>query len=203
MRSALVLAAGRSRRMGTQKLLLPLGATTVIGHIVDQLLRSVIEHVHVVVGCQADRITEALSGRSVSLVTNPDYRSGMLSSVRCGLQALPPSCETVLLALGDQPSITTDLIHALAAAYDTTDRRILVPLHQGKRGHPLLFAMDYREEILARYDDVGLRGLLRAHPDDVYELSVADSAVLADIDYPADYQQQLAALQRNAARKTS
>ena len=88
---AVVLAAGLSSRMGVQKLLLPFGGKTVIGHIVDQLLASTVGEVHVVVGHEAERLSAELSGRAVSFVTNPEYKSGMLSSVRCGLRNLPRS----------------------------------------------------------------------------------------------------------------
>ena len=188
---ALVLAAGQSRRMGVQKLLLPFGGKTVIAHIVDQLLVSHVDEIHVVVGCQAKRISRELSGRPVSIVNNPNYKSGMLSSVRCGLRAIPQQCLAVLVALGDQPSVTSKLIDQMLQAFATTEKRILVPLYKGKRGHPILFSELYRNDILAHYDKVGLRGLLHAHSDDVLELTVSTSAVLSDMDYPEDYRREL------------
>jgi molybdenum cofactor cytidylyltransferase len=190
MIAAIVPAAGLSRRMGTQKLLLPFGDTTIIGHVVDELLRSHVDEVFVVVGHQAEQIETALSGRSVSVVLNPDYPQGMLSSVRCGLRALPAECEAILVALGDQPAITAELVNAVVETFRTGNHRIVVPVHQGRRGHPLLFSADYRQEILTQYDDQGLRGLLRAHHDQVFELPVSTPAVLSDIDYPEDYDRE-------------
>ena len=114
----------------------------------------------------------------------------MLSSVRCGIRALPPDCQTALVARGDQPMIDTPLIDHLIAAFAATDKQILIPLHQGQRGHPLLFSRCYFDEILTRFDDVGLRGLLRAHPQDILELKVSTPSVLADIDRPEDYQRE-------------
>ncbi len=201
MSCAIVLAAGESRRMGAPKMLLPFGKTTVIGHVVDQLLKSVIDEVYVVAGHQASRVTEELSGRPVSVVINPDYRAGMLSSVRCGLRALRPACEPILVALGDQPAITSSLIDRLAQAFTATDRGIVVPLYRGQRGHPLLFSQRYCKQILTRYDDVGLRGLLYAHPDDVLEYRVSTPAVLSDIDDPEDYRRELDSHRRKAKRK--
>ncbi|MHC4067252.1 MAG: nucleotidyltransferase family protein, partial [Planctomycetota bacterium] len=194
---AVVTAAGRSRRMGTQKLLLPFGGTTVIGHVVDELLRSVLDEVYVVVGHQPERITAELSGRAVSIVTNTDYDRGMLSSVRCGLGALKPECEVILVALGDQPAVTAELVDAMAESFATVKQRIVVPVHRGRRGHPLLFSAEYRQEILTGHDDLGLRGLLCAHPDDVFELPVPSAGVLSDIDCPEDYRRQRASLERN------
>ncbi len=194
---AVVLAAGLSSRMGVQKLLLPFGGKTVIAHIVDQLLASNIGEVHVVVGHQAERISAELSGRAVSIVNNPDYKSGMLSSVRRGLRNLPEKCRAVLVVLGDQPSIKSKLVDQMLKSFAATEKNILVPLYKGKRGHPILFSSIYRDEILKQYDDVGLRGLPQAHPDDVSELTVSTSAVLCDMDYPEDYRKELSLFEKN------
>lgn len=189
---AIVLAAGESRRMGSQKLLLPFGKTTVIGHVVDELLRSELDGVYVVVGHEGNRISEELSGRSGTIVTNPDYKLGMLSSVRCGLQALPQQCEKVLVVLGDQPAITSELVNQMVQSSSTTDKGILAPVYDGKRGHPILLSTRYRDEIMTSFDNAGLRGVLQAHPDDIFELTVSTPAVLSDIDSPDDYRRALA-----------
>ncbi len=187
MTCALVLAAGLSRRMGTQKLLLPFGGAPLIAHVVDRVLQSPVDEVHVVVGRDAAALTAALAGRPVSFVTNPRVPSEMLDSLRCGLGALPERCQAVLLALGDQPGVTAALIGEMMAAFRDSGRGIVVPTHGGRRGHPLLFSSRYREEILTRFDDTGLRGLLWAHPEEVRELPCASPLVLADVDFPADY----------------
>ena len=198
---AIVLAAGRSRRMGVQKLLLPFGSKTVITHIVDQLTASSVDEVHVVVGCQGKRVSRELSGRPVSIVNNSNYKSGMLSSVRCGLGAMPKQCHAVLVVLGDQPSVTTKLIDQMLQTFASAEKQILVPLYQGKRGHPIVFSAAYRKEILTHYDSVGLRGLLYAHKEDIFELPVKTSGVLSDMDYPEDYQRELALLEKNTRDK--
>lgn len=194
---AVVLAAGLSRRMGVQKLLLPFGGKTVIAHIVDQLLASTVDEIHVVVGHQAERISRELSGRAVSIVNNPNYKSGMLSSVRCGLQNLPEKCRAVMVVLGDQPSIATGLIDQMLQSFAATEKSVLVPLYKGKRGHPILFSSLYRGEILTQYDDVGLRGLLHSHSGDIFELAVSTASVLCDIDYPEDYRRELGLNEQN------
>ena len=125
----------------------------------------------------------------------------MLSSVRCGLRALPQQCKAALIALGDQPSITPKLIDLMLQSFAATDKRILVPLYHGKRGHPILLSKFYRSEILTHYDDVGLRGLLRAHQEDVFGLAVSTSAVLSDMDCPQAYRRELASLEENAKRQ--
>ena len=191
---AIVLAAGRSSRMGLQKLLLPFAGKTVITYIVDQLLAGDLDKMYVVVGHEPERIAEQLSDRPVNIVTNPNYDSGMLSSVRCGFKALPPDCDAALIALGDQPGITSKLVDDMVRSFNKTDKGILVPVHDGKRGHPILAAKKYKEEILTCHDDIGLRGLMHAHPDDIFELSVSTSSVLFDIDYPEDYLRELSQL---------
>jgi molybdenum cofactor cytidylyltransferase len=188
---AIVLAAGLSSRMGAQKLLLPFGGKTVIGHIVDQLLASTIGNVHVVVGHQTSRISAELSGRAVSIVKNPNYRLGMLSSVRCGLKNLPEKCKAVMVVLGDQPSITAELIDQMLKSFASIEKGILVPLYKGKRGHPIIFSTQYRDEVMTGYANVGLRGLLQNHPDEVFELKVSSASVLCDMDYPEDYHREL------------
>jgi len=194
---ALVLAAGRSRRMGTQKLLLPVSNSTLIAHVVDQVLAGVVERVYVVVAPEGDAIAHELSGRPVTIVANPNAEAQMLDSVRCGLRALPANCEAVLVALGDQPTLSSALINEMVAAYRDSGQGIVVPAYGGRRGHPLLFAIRFRDEILTGHDEVGLRGLLRDHAEDVHELRVTDSAVLSDMDYPEDYRRELARLNQD------
>ena len=98
MITAVVLAAGQSRRMGTQKLLLQLGTQTVIGHVVDAIRSSPVDRIIVVVGRDEEAIRRALGDREVMFAVNPDPEGDMLSSVRCGLQALPGECRAVLVA---------------------------------------------------------------------------------------------------------
>lgn len=185
--AAVVLAAGRSRRMGTQKLLLPIAGQPMICRVVDQVLASIIQRVFVVIPAQGQGIAQALADRSVCLVTNPDPDSEMIDSLRCGLLALPSVCETVLVVLGDQPGVAADVMDRLVDAFRAQHRGITLPTFGGKRGHPLMIATRYRDEILTRYSDVGLRGLIRAHPDDVLEVEVATSGILEDTDLPEDY----------------
>ena len=198
---AIVLAAGESRRMGAHKLLLPYAGKTVISHIVDQLLDSAIGGIYVIVGHEGARIAEELSVRPVRVVSNPDYRTGMLSSVRCGLRALPPRCEAILVALGDQPGISPELVGQMIHSFNRVDKGIVVPCFRGKRGHPIVFSERFRNEIMTQYDRVGLRGLLQAHPEDVFELNVLAPAVLSDMDYPEDYRRELALLENSNRAK--
>jgi molybdenum cofactor cytidylyltransferase len=185
---AVVLAAGRSRRMGTQKLLLPLGGQLVVARIVDEVQRGSRGRVYVVVGHDGQRIRDALTGREVALVTNPDVEGDMLSSIRCGVRALPESWDAVLVVLGDQPTLASQVVSSLIQVFRTAGCGIVVPTFRGRRGHPILIARRYREELLEHHDAVGLRGLLQAHPTDVVEMAVEDPGVLEDMDRPEDYE---------------
>ncbi len=185
MIAAIVLAAGRSRRMGAQKLLLPLGGVPMIARVVDAVLAGTVDDVVVVIGPGGERIAAALAGRPVRFIANPNPDGEMLGSVRCGLRALPPKCEAALVVLGDQPGLTAGLIATLVGAFRSSGRGIVVPTHCGRRGHPLLIAARYRDEVLGRHDGVGLRGLLNAHPEDLLEVELP--RLIEDIDEPSDY----------------
>ena len=191
MISAIALAAGRSRRMGTQKLLLPFQGQPMIVRVVDELLRSPLEQVIVVVGREAKPIREVLSDRRVRFVTNTHGAEEMLQSVRSGLIAMPKETVGVMVVLGDQPNISADVVADLIRSFHNTDHGIVAPTHNGKRGHPLLFAMHYRDEILTHYEGCGLRGLLDAHPQEILESEVATSGILEDIDLPEDYRRAI------------
>ena len=195
---AIILAAGCSSRMGTQKLLLPFGNSTVISHIVNQLLKSKVEKTYVVVGHQAKQVTEELSGKPVTIIHNPEYKTGMLSSVRAGIRDIPQEYDAILIALGDHPSITTNLIDEIIHEFSQTDKKIIVPKYNGKRGHPILFSSIFRDEILTDYDDIGLRGLMRTHENDIYEMNVSDCSVVSDMDYPEDYQREIERLKKES-----
>lgn len=187
MIGAVVLAAGQSRRMGTQKLLLPYRGTTVIDHVLAQVSHSPVDCVVVVVG-QDPLVTEVVRGHAVQVVANPDPHGDMLSSARCGVLALPPECEAVVFALGDQPLLDPATVACMVDAHRSTGCGIIVPTYAGRRGHPLLVSLRYREEMLTRYENEGLRGLLQAHPLDVQALPADSDSVLSDLDTPEDYE---------------
>jgi molybdenum cofactor cytidylyltransferase len=195
MPAAIILAAGQSRRMGTQKLLLPIGEKTMIAHIVDQILAAAVDGsispVIVVVSEKSpdrEAIINSLAGRQIQFVGNPDPESEMLSSIRCGLRALRPDCAAAMIALGDQPSIQVTLVKALLSQFRARGKGIVAPNYSGRRGHPVILSSRYFPEALNQYDDVGLRGLLEAHENDVSEVACNQSGILEDLDSPADYE---------------
>jgi molybdenum cofactor cytidylyltransferase len=196
MIDAIVLAAGRSLRMGTQKLLLPFAGQTVIGHIVEQVLAAPLRSAFVVVAAGDASVRSALADRPFSFVENPEPEGDMLSSVRAGIRALPRDTSAAMIVLGDQPSIRSDVVRSLLDAQQSSGRGIVAPVYGGKRGHPMLVAARHFRELLTGHDGIGLRGLLAAHHYDVFDLPVSDEGVLADIDYPEDYMRELARLEK-------
>ena len=196
MIGAIVLAAGRSRRMGTQKLLLPFGDRPLIARVVDEVLSSPVDRTLVVTGPDGDAIRMALAERPVTSVINPDPEGEMLGSVRSGLRALPAGCDAVLVLPGDLPGLDAEVVARLVEARKQTGRGLVMPVWNGRRGHPLLISTDYRDEILNQYEGVGLRGLLSAHPGAVAEVSVDSPALFEDMDVPDDYQNWLSRIRR-------
>ncbi len=195
MVSAIVLAAGESRRMGQDKLLVPYGRSTVLQHVIEALQSSDLDEVVVVVSKGAKDVAKLVKATRAKLVLNPDSSRGMLSSVRCGLEGVSPQTDAVMVVLGDQPSLSADIVDQLIYTYQGTESSIVVPKCRGRRGHPLLFSMKFKSDVMEHYDEVGLRGLLNAHSEHVFELPIRSDSILNDLDTLDDYQRELDRLQ--------
>lgn len=197
MIGAIVLAAGSSTRMGTQKLVLPFAGVPLIQHVVDSVLEGGVSEVVVVTGHSRAAVETALAGTKVHCVHNADYAEGMLSSVRAGIRALREGVAPMVV-LGDQPFIPRTLLPGLAETVATRPDAIAVPVYHGRRGHPIAFAACYRREVLTEFDDVGLRGLLRKHAEAVVEIDVESEGILDDVDTPVDYENALKKLRERS-----
>ena len=184
---AIVLAAGESRRMGSQKLLLPYGRCTVIETIVKTALDSGVDRTLVVLGADEDRVREVLKPYPVRLAVNKDYRRGMLSTVQTGFRHLPPGARAAVVMLGDQPAVPVHVLDEILRSYGRKGKGIVIPTVGGRRGHPILIQAAYRSEILGLDPGVGLRKLMADHPEDVSEVEVDATEILRDMDVPADY----------------
>ena len=184
--SALVLAAGRSTRMGpVNKLLVPVGGRAMVRAVVEQLEGSIVRPIVVVTGHEAERVGEALAGTQARLVHNPAYREGLSGSIRAGLSALPESAGAAIICLGDMPLVASRHVGKLVAAFDPEEgREICVPVFEGKRGNPVLFARRFFEEVAAIRGDVGARHLIGEYEEHVCEVPMDDRAVLFDVDSP-------------------
>lgn len=184
---AVILAAGKSKRMGSAKLLLPMGKITLIENVIGGVLSARPDGVIVVLGADRERI-EAVVGRyPVRTMFNPDFERGMLSSVTCGFKAVPSGARAILIFLGDQPAAPASITRRIIDAYRKTGKGIVLPAYRGRRGHPVLIDLKYRKDVGALDPRIGLRQLPRAHPDDVFEVKVRTAAILRDIDTPEDY----------------
>jgi molybdenum cofactor cytidylyltransferase len=184
--AAIVLAAGRSTRMGTaNKLVADVGGKPMVRHAVEAALASAAAPVLVVTGYQADDVQTAVGGLGVSFVHNPDYAKGLSSSLRAGLGAVPEAAGGALVLLGDMPHITSAHLDSLIAAFaDAEGSAIVVPSHAGKRGNPVLWPRAYFAEMLQLEGDAGARRLLAQHAKRVREVDLGTDAIFADVDTP-------------------
>lgn len=191
MLSAILLAAGESKRMGEPKQLMPLGSSTLLGQAIDNLLNSSVDETIVVVGHKAEEITKAIATKPVKIMLNPNHRQGMSTSIIAGLILVDPKSQAVILALGDQPLVESQTINQLIDEFHNHDKGIAVPTYQGQRGHPIIFAIRYKPELMELEGDIGGREILQRHPEDVLEVTVDSASVITDINTQADYQSQL------------
>jgi molybdenum cofactor cytidylyltransferase len=181
--SAIVLAAGASSRMGRPKALLDVGKRTAIEQVVETLRDGGASGIVVVVGRHAAEIRAGADLRGVRVVDNPDWERGRTSSVQRGLAALPPGTEWTLLALVDMPLVRAETVRALLAAR-RDDADAVVPVHAGRRGHPILLRRTLFPRIAALGPDAPLHDVIRtARRADV---EVDDPGVLVDFDEPGD-----------------
>jgi len=183
---AIVLAAGRSRRMGqANKLLAEVDGEPMVARVVRTLRGSRVREVIVVTGHQAEPVRGALEGSGARIVHNPDFEQGMSTSLAAGLGALAPGADGALIALGDMPLLRPPHVEALLEAFDPLEgRAVVVPTHRGKRGNPVLWAARFFPEMRALAGDVGARALFLAHAGEVCEVPIDDEAVLVDVDTP-------------------
>lgn len=186
--SAVILAAGESRRMGQPKLLMSLGGNTILGQTLDNFAASITCEVIVVVGYKAEEIRKAIRSRPVKVVENRCFRDGMASSLGAGIGAAREDSTAFVIALGDEPFIHPKTIDYLIRTHRDSKKGIALPAYQGRRGHPVLFGSQYRDELLGLKGDVGAREVISRHPDDVLEVDVNDPGVIQDIDTQEAYE---------------
>jgi molybdenum cofactor cytidylyltransferase len=184
--AALVLAGGRSTRYGTRnKLLERLDGVPLVVRTVRAALASRAAPVIVVTGHEADAVTAALAGLDVRIVHNPDFADGLSASLKAGLAAVPTEADGALVTLGDMPRIEARHLDRLIAGFSPKEGRgIVVPVHLGKRGNPVLFARSYFPELLAIEGDTGARHIIAASASEVAEVDLATDAIFLDIDTP-------------------
>lgn len=188
---AVVLAGGMSARMGYPKMLLPwLDGKTVLENIVEQLMRSKLDHIIVVAGHYYQPIKRLLARYDVQLVYNRAYRlGGMLSSVQAGLRAMPAGIKTALLTLGDQPQLEPRVLYRLLKAYAHNPHSIVVPSYQMRRGHPYLVHEKHWADILALPATKTMRDFLHEQQPNILHVDVGSASILQDMDTREAYEQ--------------
>jgi molybdenum cofactor cytidylyltransferase len=186
---AIVLAAGESSRMGTNKLLLPYKGKTIITVLINNIIQSEINGITVVLGAFRKEIEAELSGLPVTTCFNRDYTKGMLSSVQCGFLNLPENTDAAMVFQGDQPLITTSVINRIISEYRSAGKGIAIPVYQGKRGHPVIINTKYSMAINHLNPGLTLRDLIHRNLQDVVEVDLQDPGILKDVDTRDDYQQ--------------
>ena len=185
--AAILLAAGRSSRMGAFKPLLPFGHKTVIECCVDHLHEAGIAEVVVVIGQRGEEVRRQLEHQQIRFAINSDSNSEMGVSIARGIEQVAESVKAVLIALVDQPAVLPETISFLIDEWRRTGARLVQPQHQGHGGHPVLIELVYREELLHLDPELGLRGLFNRHPDEVQRVPVDSPFVARDMDTWEDY----------------
>lgn len=196
MVSAVVLAAGMSTRMGRNKLLLTFRDKPLVVHAVDTLLASKAGEIIVVLGYESEKVWDRLEDyagqvsnggqrRRVRLVKNPDYRDGLSTSVRTGVQAVAAEAGAIMIYLADQPLLEPGDVDRIIAAFATAkadDKMIVVPFFKGERGNPVILDASLRDSILGIVGDVGCKGVIKRYPEKVYAIEMENDHVVRDVD---------------------
>ncbi len=190
MIAALILAAGGSRRLGRSKQLEPWGSTTLLGHVIDLVETFPVDETWVVVGADLDRVVNEIGARQVGIIQNPDWESGLASSLRVGLDALTQlsKADGALVFLGDQPAVRADVVTALIEKHRRSSAMAIVPKYRYTRGNPVLIDRALWPRLMSLEGDEGAQRLLQAHSEWVEEVWF-DSLSPRDIDTQADVEE--------------
>jgi len=192
MVSAILLAAGESKRMGKRdKRFLPYQSRPLVEHVLDQIAQSQAVEVIVVRNGQNDDSLEALQHERIRVIVNPDFQQGMTTSIQVGVQAASPETQGYMICLADQPLLQpseyTQLITAFEAAFQHNPESILVPFYGGKKGNPVIFSASYRAAILTHTEMEGCKEIVQANQANLVRLSMSTPHILVDVDTPEDY----------------
>ena len=187
--AGIILAAGASRRMGTPKALLDYRGETFLARLV-RVLGAVCDPVIVAVG-QHEAEIRAQVRTGVKFVVNPDPERGQLSSLQTALAALPANAEGFVFTPVDSPAVAPETVAKLAAAFQSraSETLLVIPRHQGRKGHPVFAARSVAEELLALPPTAQAREVIRGHADRTLFVDLDDAGVLTDVDDPAAYRE--------------
>lgn len=187
---AVVLAAGKSMRMGRTKALLPLGGETFVSRIVQTFRSAGVEDVVVVVGHDAELVSQALSAMDPAprIILNPGYESGQLSSILAGLRAIDrPGVSAMLMTLVDVPLVSAETVRAVLRRYRSTSAPVVRPVNGDRHGHPVLVDRCLFGQFRSADTVSGVKPIVRAHASAVGDVEVFDEGAFTDIDTPEEY----------------
>jgi molybdenum cofactor cytidylyltransferase len=185
---AVVLSAGESSRMGRPKALLPVGNTFFLDRIVASLRQTRVERIVVVLGHNAPALEEKIRHLPVTILVNPDYSRGQLSSLQVALRALEKEAvDGIVLHLVDHPFIDARLVDRMIDEFYAAQPLIVVPVCRGRRGHPVIFSRRLFPELLAAPLDEGAKSVVRAHASETLEVATDEEGITCDIDTPEEY----------------
>lgn len=189
MISAIIVAAGESKRMGRPKMLLPWGEITVIQQVMLTFRNAGVQDILVVTGGARQEVEKLVEESGSRGVFNPEYANGeMLSSIQCGLMNLWPQTQAALIGLGDQPQVQERNVRLICEAFEKQKSRLVVPSYQMRRGHPWLLERSLWNEMLQMKRSRSPREFLHQHADEIQYVNVDDASILVDLDTPEDYQ---------------
>lgn len=184
--AAVLLAAGRSERMGAFKPLLPFGKKTVIESCIDYLRAGGVDTIVVVVGHRDGEVRERLERYSVIFALNPDPSSEMADSIRCGVEKLPDNVAATLIALVDHPAVDAKVVATLINEWKK-GAKFIIPTWQGRGGHPVLVDLSFRSELESLGPVSGLKSLFDDHRESVRRIEVSSPYIARDMDTWDDY----------------
>jgi len=187
MINAVVLAAGASKRMGKPKPLLRFKDGTFLGQIISVLKLSDADRITVVLGAENQIIRKSVDLSGTDVVINEDFQRGQLSSLLAAIETTPPQTQAIIVCLADMPFISVEVVNQIIAKFRETSAAIVVPVLNGKRGHPTLFARPLFDELLSAPQEQGARFVLYSNEQRIVELQTSDSGILIRIDTPDDY----------------
>jgi molybdenum cofactor cytidylyltransferase len=186
--AGLILAAGKSERMGRPKLMLDFYGKTFLEHVVDEASQSRLTEVGVVLGHNAEQVQSQFPKLKGKWIVNLEYERGQLSSIQCGLTFFKNyTLDGVMLFLIDHPFISPTLINELINNFDESRNPIVIPSYGHRRGHPVIFSKSLFEELWDASLDRGASDVVRAHEKEIFYVEVDNPGVLVDIDTPEDY----------------
>lgn len=188
---AIILAAGESKRMGFPKMLLDFNGKSMLEMVIENVKGSDVNNIMVVLGAENKRLSELVDRMNVKYCSNSNYKKGMLSSVRCGIRNIPKDCDAILVFQGDQPLISKDVTNVVIDAYRSSDKEIVIPVCNNKRGHPIMIGKKYLDKIEILDDNEGLRSLAYLYSDDVLEVETNNPAILRDFDTYDEYKKEI------------